>query len=400
MDFNLLVTFFLTIASAASMCAQLMIEEEQMRVDAVERLSMQMRKRTTDLSDRLLEAARRCESNLEKILKLGTDDDYIGFFMIDRQSFESLHPHFQKQYLSRAIRRRGKRRRDQARRLYPERRAFNARLTLALTLRYMVGGIDTRTRQLEWAGKRWTIDRYINFGIECLNHALDSHPSGRVDLPTVDQMKRLSSAVQRRCTLKGIRLKALHGVWGFIDGTMHKSTRPTVNSVQLEYYNGYYGVCGYKAVYLVASDGNIVWARLRKGTEYDNAVHAGLNLTLHSLIPKGSNLKILGDSAFVPSAHLIRPYTTKEKNSLRDTLTDVESYNKQLSSIRIAAEWAVQDVKKFSIFRTKFSVYMRVDQESAWECGCRLHNFVTRMSRINQTFNVFGGSAFEYRRTA
>eukprot|EP00471_Norrisiella_sphaerica_P005053 CAMPEP_0184488292 /NCGR_PEP_ID=MMETSP0113_2-20130426/11106_1 /TAXON_ID=91329 /ORGANISM="Norrisiella sphaerica, Strain BC52" /LENGTH=211 /DNA_ID=CAMNT_0026870883 /DNA_START=1002 /DNA_END=1637 /DNA_ORIENTATION=- len=208
-------------------------------------------------------------------------------------------------------------------------------------------------------------------------------------------MTSLSKAVNRKCIEKDLKNPALNGVWGFIDGSMHKSDKPQADAVQREYYNGYYGVCGYKALYLNTSDGCIAWARLSAGTEHDNSLYAELDLLLHQTMPFTSNLKILGDSAFVPSDHLLRPYDNTQKKGLLHMLDEVNDYNTQISKLRIAAEWGVQDVKKFSIFRTRFSVRYGIDQREAWEAGLRLHNFVTRVTRINQTLNVYGGSAIE-----
>lgn len=290
-------------------------------MDFICNIDARRRKRNTELSNLLLSSLGN-ESTLDKILKHGLDDDFLGLFMVDRSGFLELLQHFEVEYKKRAIRRRDKRKRDEGFVLLG-RRVFDAKQTLAMTLRYMVGGICTRTRQLEFNGKRRTIDRYLNFGIECLMYALDRTVVGRVELPTLEQMNTLASAVKRRCEAKGITSVKLHHVWGFIDGTMHRSSRPTNHDTQKKFYNGYYGVCGYKALYLVGSDGAILWAKLSRGTEYDNNLYSSLYIKLFDMIPSHSKLAILGDSAFTPSRIMLRPYTEREKVSHTDRIDEI-----------------------------------------------------------------------------
>jgi hypothetical protein len=49
----------------------------------------------------------------------------------------------------------------------------------------------------------------------------------------------------------------------------------------------------------------------------------------------------------------------------------------------------VKDLKRFSIFATKFAVNRDVDVKKAWHCGLHFHNFVARVSELNQTGTVF-----------
>jgi hypothetical protein len=122
----------------------------------------------------------------------------------------------------------------------------------------------------------------------------------------------------------------LNGVFGFIDGAMHHSTRPDNTAEQTKYYNGYYGVCGYKGVYLVGADECILWAKLDDGREYDNSVYLSLENSLYKLC-RDTIFKSLGDSAFTPSSFLVRPYKTREITGHPDRADKIRKYNKEVA---------------------------------------------------------------------
>lgn len=203
-------------------------------------------------------------------------------------------------------------------------------------------------------------------------------------MPSDHEMFLLSQAVEK----KQPNNPYVKGVFAFIDGAMHKTQRPGSDLEQRRLYNGYYGVHGYKAVYCVQADGALCWARLGPGTMADNTVYQELDLelTLNDISP----YNILGDSAFSKSEHLVRP-ETKQEISACTSAADVKEAtvrNKHLSSIRIAAEWGVRDMRKFSIFSSLFPT----DKDAAllmWSTVCHLHNVVCRLENINQTRNVF-----------
>ena len=218
---------------------------------------------------------------------------------------------------------------------------MSARETLALTIRYLVGHPGSTENQLLWNQREGTLYRYTRFGLRCLLKALRRIPDAAVEMPSLARMRVLSDAVKTRCGGD----QRLVGVFGFIDVCMHKSQRPGTQEEQDKYYNGYYGVNGYKGVYLMGADGCILWADLVTGIHHDNSVYHALSVWLHDNVPVSSGFKILRDSAFAVSDHMIRPYTKREQGRFCDDparLSDVRDHNKALCSIRIAAEWGMQ----------------------------------------------------------
>jgi hypothetical protein len=75
----------------------------------------------------------------------------------------------------------------------------------------------------------------------------------RVEIPTHTEQHHLSECLQH--VSGGNEL--VKGIFGFIDGTWHKSGKCEDDDKQRKYYNGYYGIHGWKAVYLVSADGTI-----------------------------------------------------------------------------------------------------------------------------------------------
>ena len=117
------------------------------------------------------------------------------------------------------------------------------------------------------------------------------------------------------------------GVFGFIVGTCHKSGKFEDDDKQRKYYNIYYGIHGWKAVYLVSVDGTIAWAKLAYAPAHDNTVFAELQAILYEQCADG--YKILGNSAFQWYHVCTRPYTDNEKNAASaDNRIKFTQYNK------------------------------------------------------------------------
>mmetsp|Transcript_27051 Transcript_27051/g.43732 ORF Transcript_27051/g.43732 Transcript_27051/m.43732 type:complete len:342 (+) Transcript_27051:731-1756(+) len=284
------------------------------------------RKRNTRFNRAFLS---RLRSNFDDVLAIGDDSVYVSLFMVTRHTFhEILLPPFRAEYNSRAVRRRVRGSdRNAAKFVRLDMRNMSAKMTLALVLSHLVGNPDTRMRQLVHAQCEETLTRYLKFGVECLNAAWCRIPSSRVSLPTLGEMQYLSSLVERR--VGGADGGVLNGTFGFIDGSMHTAQKPTCSFKEREYYNGYYGCNGFKAVYLVAADGTIRWAKLCPGTAYDNTVYESLALELHDRIPHTLPYKILGDSAFSITRVLVRPYTSREIAAHPGRDAEIRSHNKK-----------------------------------------------------------------------
>ena len=154
-------------------------------------------------------------------------------------------------------------------------------------------------------------------------------------------------------------------------------------------------------MYLIAADGTISWAKLCPGTWHDGKAYTTLNMWLTQNCPEPYN--ILGDSAFPASEYLLRPLTAvqiggrvrradpgEDADALADKLND---YNRRVSRLRIAAEWGVLDMKRFSPFRGPMSADPG-RAELAWMVCLSWHNFLARCEGKSQTATVFAKKEF------
>ena len=118
------------------------------------------------------------------------------------------------------------------------------------------------------------------------------------------------------------------GVFGLIDGTCHKSGKCEDDDKQWKYYNSFYGIHGWKAVYLVLVNGTIAQVKLTYyAPAHDNTIFAGLQAILYKQCTDG--YKILGDSAFRRCHVCARPYTDNEENAASpDNRIKFTQYNK------------------------------------------------------------------------
>jgi hypothetical protein len=141
-------------------------------------------------------------------------------------------------------------------------------------------------------------------------------------------------------------------------------------------------------MYTFEADGTIVYARLCPLTWNDNNMYFHLDIMLYDACPPG--LRIIGDTAFTASDHLVRPLNQTELNA-RARLADQAYYaarNTLISQVRQPAEWGVRDTKRCNIFHMRFNNEIATAKVT-WVLGLRLHNFVCRLETINQTRSVF-----------
>ena len=137
-----------------------------------------------------------------------------------------------------------------------------------------------------------TLCRSRQHALKCLALTLTKLDDACIEIPTHTEQHHLSECLQ--CV--SCRNKLVKGVFGFIDGTCHKSGKCEDDNKHRKYYNGYYGIHGWKAVYLVSADGTIAWAKLAYAPAHDNTVFAELQAILEDKCTDG--YKILGNSMF------------------------------------------------------------------------------------------------------
>ncbi|QRV95939.1 DDE superfamily endonuclease [Ceratobasidium sp. AG-Ba] len=134
---------------------------------------------------------------------------------------------------------------------------------------------------------------------------------------------------------------ALKNVWGFVDGTLRRTTRPVRN--QRIIYNGWKRIHALKFHSICTPDG--IHSHLFgpiEGRRHDATVYEQSNLErileLYSYAPDNSPLVVYGDPAYGLSSHLISPF--KGSNLSADELR----FNLSMSKVREAVEWSFGEV--------------------------------------------------------
>ena len=140
----------------------------------------------------------------------------------------------------------------------------------------------------------------------------------------------------------------LANCWGFIDGTVRPVSRPGKNQRVL--YNGHKRVHAVKFQSIAAPNGLI--ANLYgpvEGKRHGSAMLAmsGIlnQMQQYSVNLEGEILCVYGDPAYSLRPHLQAPY--KGAGLTPDQL----SWNKSVSSVRVAVEWVFGDIVNYSKFR-------------------------------------------------
>lgn len=189
------------------------------------------------------------------------------------------------------------------------RRLWTAEELLAISLRACVGQADWASLQVMTATSKTTIFRSRQYALKSLGLILAKLDDARVALPTHTEQHHFSECSQR---VSG-RNELAKGVFGFIDGTFHKSGKPEDEAKQQKYYNGQYGIHDWKAVYFVSVDGTISWTKLAYAPAHDNTAFVELQAILYKQCDDG--YKILGNSAFQQCRVCARSGTDNEKSA-------------------------------------------------------------------------------------
>lgn len=133
----------------------------------------------------------------------------------------------------------------------------------------------------------------------------------------------------------------LNSVWGFIDGTIRAIARPTRR--QMTCYNGWKRKHCLKYHAIVTPDGLIshffgpVDGRRNDGFLWtDSGLISKLEQNSHSTT--GQALQIYGDPAYSINRYLISPYQGAH------ITPDQQTWNKQMSRLRIVVEWVFKEV--------------------------------------------------------
>ncbi|KAE8216896.1 hypothetical protein CF319_g8875 [Tilletia indica] len=214
--------------------------------------------------------------------------------------------------------------------------------------------------------------------IQATATAIDDQWSSLLDITSAHNHILTPSRLRQYANVAEKQGCPLKGVWGFIDGTVRPIARPTRG--QRNFYSGHKRIHGIKFQVVVALDG-LVWIHgPHEGRRNDAFVLAdsGLHnwLDEHSADPEGKDLFLYGDKAYAPRGHLVVPYkglfVTK----------DQKRFNYQMSTHRIAVEWAIGAVPtmfpRFEIKRLQRSLQGNLPQ--LYRCAVVIRNAVSCIS--------------------
>jgi hypothetical protein len=212
---------------------------------------------------------------------------------------------------------------------------LSAEDTLGLVLRWLAGASDEIDLGLGWGLPQSTVSKYLRFGIECLELALRSLPDASVRWPSVAEMAQLGERMAHRSY-------ALRHAFGVIDGTVISIPRPVDYVQQGFYYTGHKKKHGVKCVFVVGTDGCILWSATNFGVSMHDSYCAMLS-GFYALLPSiPLPFKILGDSGFRAGPQLIVTQTAAslaaldpvDAEAMRDASTLV-------ARVRILVEWCL-----------------------------------------------------------
>jgi DDE superfamily endonuclease len=159
-----------------------------------------------------------------------------------------------------------------------------------------------------------------------------------------------SRLIHRKCRLGGL------GVWGFIDGTLRKTCRPS--RFQKLVYSGHKRSHGIKFQSVTTPDGLIalLFGPIN-GNRHDSYMLAesGLLPKLRALFPPGSvRYSLYGDPAYPQSELLFGGFRGAQPGS------DEAEWNTRMSSVREAVEWLFKEIiTKWSFldFRASMKIF-------------------------------------------
>jgi DDE superfamily endonuclease len=158
--------------------------------------------------------------------------------------------------------------------------------------------------------------------------------------PTIwhHHMPRYAAAIERKCGL-------FDNIWGFIDGTIRRTTRP--NAFQELLYTRYKRCHGIKFQSIVTPDGFIACLHgpfIARRHDARMLLESQLIETLERLMPadrsNGPIYALYGDLAYPRSIYLFSGFINPRPNSPEAL------FNRQMSKSRISVEWAYANVTR------------------------------------------------------
>lgn len=192
---------------------------------------------------------------------------------------------------------------------------------------------------------------------------------------------------------------AVQNCWGFIDGTIRPTCRPTIN--QEEYYSGHKRVHGIKYQSVLTPDGLIINLKgAFPGRRHDAGIFRETNLyqelEQNAMFPNDENYVLYGDQAYGVRRLLLSPYPGQLANLLPYQIV----FNNSMKVLRVSVEWGFQKVVGLFAFVDfkKNQKLLVSDLETFYKCAVFLTNCHTCLygSQTAQYFNIMPPILEEY----
>jgi len=177
------------------------------------------------------------------LLAHGDDHAYMVTMGIDRSTFNYLLSFFGPKLAAKRKDKRGRR------------RQLDARGSLALALHFLNTTMVETDLCLLFGLTPTRCCVRINEALKVLDEVVTSIPECAIELPTVDRMARLATALQSTYPL-------VENVFGFVDGVSFFIEHPGNPDLQNAFYNGWNSDCTVSNVIAYSVDGCIMWARI------------------------------------------------------------------------------------------------------------------------------------------
>ena len=231
------------------------------------------------------------ESIMKHMLDTGDDRMYRFLFRMRKKYFDKLLRVYAPIFFSKHLK--------EDRNVHRVRtRQIPARLSLALTLRYLCSSSEAVDSAWDYGLLPSNYSVYMRHGIRCLNDALDTFKDTSYDVPAWKNLRQFADVITEK------ENGEIKNVWGAVDGTKLRFERSSDFIVEGNAYNGHKQMHCIKLLCVFAPDGSICGAAWGPGVTRDSTLFN--KSTLHGILelqqrdrPQGTErLYILGDSAF------------------------------------------------------------------------------------------------------
>lgn len=256
---------------------------------------------------------------------------------------------------------------------------LNTHARLGLVLHYLNSSMMQKTLCQIFSATEAIISRDLNRMLTLLCEKLPTIEDAKVRWPRIDEMERLSAAVNE------YHNNSYH-VFGFVDGVSFSIEDDSDSEMQNAYYNGWKARSTVSNIFAYGSDGCCIWARINcPGSWHDSHVAQPL-IAMMAACP--APYCLVADSAF-PSRGLLDEKIRTPAKSNQCLTRQQELYSNKITSLRQACEWGMRALEGgFGRLKTTLTVDKDIRFAIIFSC-VHLFNIRTRWTAVNQIRTVY-----------